>query len=139
MSVSDSLRKRVREAAYNRCGYCQIPGEYVYAPMEIDHLLPIAAGGTDDEANLWIACPWCNSYKHDQTEARDAVSNEIVRLYNPRTDVWGDHFAFDEHDKARILGISMIGRVTAAALRFNNDDALNFRRLLVRLGLYPQL
>lgn len=137
MSISETTRKRVRLAAGNRCGYCQIPGEYVYASMQIDHLLPIAVGGTDDEANLWLACPWCNAYKGDQTHAQDNVSGETTRLFNPRTDLWLDHFQWDAEDKAHIVGLSIIGRVTTTTLRLNNDDALNFRRLLVRLRLYP--
>lgn len=56
MSVTDSPRAKVRQAANNRCGYWQIDGHLVYAPMEIDHLLPQAKGGSDEEDNLWIAC-----------------------------------------------------------------------------------
>lgn len=26
-------------------------------PMHLEHIVPIAAGGTSDEDNLWLACP----------------------------------------------------------------------------------
>jgi len=33
--------------------------------LEIDHMIPKARGGTDEEANLWLACRMCNSFKLD--------------------------------------------------------------------------
>jgi 5-methylcytosine-specific restriction endonuclease McrA len=42
MTVSDSLRERVRAAALYRCGYCRVPEIYVYAAMNVDHIIPIA-------------------------------------------------------------------------------------------------
>jgi hypothetical protein len=41
------------------------------ARLEIEHIIPLAKGGTDDETNLWLACPICNGHKSDKTEAAD--------------------------------------------------------------------
>ena len=35
--------------AEDRCGYCQSAQRYVFAPLEIEHILPIARGGSDEE------------------------------------------------------------------------------------------
>lgn len=92
MSVSETLRKSIIEQAHNRCGYCLVSAQYVYAPMEIDHLIPIAKGGGDDEDNLWLACPRCNNHKSDLLDVFDASTNTSVRLFNPRTQIWTEHF-----------------------------------------------
>ena len=53
--------------------------------LEIDHLMPKARGGTDEEANLWLACRMCNSFKRTQITARDPLYGRRVRLFN----LWG--------------------------------------------------
>jgi hypothetical protein len=45
------------------CRYCGArPGSDL---LEVDHLVPRAKGGSDDEANLVTACKTCNSRKSD--------------------------------------------------------------------------
>ena len=40
------------------CAYCDI---YLRdSPYHVDHITPLAAGGTNNENNLAIACPTCN-------------------------------------------------------------------------------
>ena len=51
-----------------------------------------------------------------------------VPLFNPRTDVWQEHFALSA-DHAYIIGITPIGRATVAALRFNNPEHVSTRQL----------
>lgn len=72
-SVSEEIRGRVRERAGNRCGYCLSRQEYVLGFLEIDHIIPEARGGTNDEENLWLACRLCNHYKSAQTHGRDPM------------------------------------------------------------------
>nr|WP_277127848.1 HNH endonuclease signature motif containing protein [Chlorogloeopsis fritschii] len=43
--------------------------------MEIDHIIPKAVGGTDDEENLWLASRLCNTFKGIQTHGQDPVTN----------------------------------------------------------------
>ena len=57
--------RRVRQAARNRCGYCLSPQHLVMARLEIEHILPLTKGGSDDDTNLWRAtciltrrCTW---------------------------------------------------------------------------------
>ena len=52
--ISEVVRARVRAQAGDRCGYCLSRQDYVPWPLEIEHIIPKAKGGTDDEENL---CP----------------------------------------------------------------------------------
>lgn len=136
MSISKNLRRRVREQARDRCGYCLVAAEYVYAPMEIDHIRPQALGGGDEEINLWLACPRCNGYKHEQMDAIDPLSNQRVALFNPRFQVWREHFTWG-NDKAEIIGITPCGQATILALKLNHPDSLKQRQRFVKFKWYP--
>ena len=83
MSIAEPVRQRVRQTAQNRCGYCLSHQQYVLGLLEIEHIIPQAKGGTDDEGNLWLACRLCNSYKATQTYALDSISDKLVPLFNP--------------------------------------------------------
>lgn len=136
MTVSPRIRRRVRERARNRCGYCLAPQYLLNCPLELDHLVPAAQGGGDDEANLWLACSLCNTFKSDQRQARDPLTSQIVRLYNPRVDRWSDHFAWNS-DGTLIIGRTPIGRGSVVALQLNNEYAVNVRAVWVRVGIHP--
>lgn len=57
------LSKKIMERDKYTCLYCgQIGGK-----LEIDHVLPISRGGTNDVDNLVTACQHCNRQKHDKT------------------------------------------------------------------------
>src|ERR1044071_7303915 len=87
-----ALDRRVREDARNRCGYCLSPQHLVMARLEIEHILPRAKGGSDDESNLWLSCPLCNGHKSDKTTGEDPYTGKAVPLFNPRQQDWWDHF-----------------------------------------------
>ncbi|MFQ5592536.1 MAG: HNH endonuclease [Anaerolineae bacterium] len=134
--ISDELRARIRAQAGDRCGYCQSQQKYVLGLLEIDHIVPQARGGTDDEENLWLACRMCNSFKGTQTFGRDPVTGRRVRLFNPRRQRWSRHFRWSE-DGTRITGRTMCGRATVVALQLNNLIAVMVRREWVAAGWHP--
>jgi hypothetical protein len=136
MTVPETVRARVRDQAQDRCGYCQIEGQYVYAPMEIDHITPRTLGGTDDEENLWLACPRCNGFKGSQTYGIDPEIGQRVQLFNPRQQKWSSHFRWGE-DQATIIGLTVCGRATVHALQLNFEPNRELRRLFVQAGWYP--
>jgi hypothetical protein len=136
MSISDKLKAKIREAAGNRCGYCQSAQKYVFAPLEIDHIIPVAEGGTDDEVNLWLACRMCNGFKSDNTHGYDPLTGETVPLFNPRTQDWHEHFTWSE-DSTQIIGLTPCGRVTVIVLQMNNLIAVMVRREWVAAGWHP--
>ncbi len=134
--VSPKIDAKIREDAKNRCGYCLLPQEILMGKLEIEHLLPLAAGGTDDIENFWLACSDCNSYKSSKIYVFDSKTERKVRIFNPRTQNWDRHFKFNEN-KTIIIGKTVCGRATAAALKMNNKQAVIARTLWVEAGWYP--
>jgi hypothetical protein len=130
------LRERVGQQAEYRCGYCRAHQIHILGLIEIDHIYPLSLGGTNDEANLWLACRLCNGYKSDQIDAIDPHSGEIVPLYNPRTQDWTQHFAWSD-DGSLVLGLTPTGRATIAALQLNNDISVTVRRQWILVGWHP--
>lgn len=108
------LRRRIAEQAQYRCGYCLTQEAVTGIPMEFDHLRPRSLDGPTTEDNLWLACPLCNDHKGSRVLAIDPESGELVRLFNPRRQIWQEHFAWAEGG-TRIDGISAVGRATVAA------------------------
>jgi hypothetical protein len=91
--------------AEGRCEYCRIPSAEYRLPFQIDHII---AG-------------------------RDPETGEIRPLYNPREDVWGDHFRLDG---AVLVGLTGIGRATVQVLAMNEPEFLAVRETLIKEGVY---
>ncbi|PZO16897.1 MAG: hypothetical protein DCF25_11930 [Leptolyngbya foveolarum] len=92
--ISAALAQRIRTSAQNRCGYCLSPQRLVMARLEIEHIIPLIKGGTNNESNLWLACPLCNGHKSSKIKAADPKTGKSVPLFNPRTQIWADHFCW---------------------------------------------
>jgi hypothetical protein len=134
---SQELREKVKNSAQNRCGYCLAPQKLMMARLEIDHIQPSSKGGTDEEVNLWLACPYCNSHKADKVEAIDPISQESIKLFNPRSQIWREHFDWHENG-TKIIGKTALGRATVSALQLDSDaDAIETRRAWVSVGWWP--
>lgn len=138
MSQSEEIRARVRKQAGDRCGYCRSLQKYVLGILEIEHIVPKAAGGSDDEENLWLACRLCNSYKGTQTQARDPITNRSARLFNPRQQKWSRHFLWTNNGTL-IAGRTACGRATVLALQLNNPYAVTVRQAWVSAGWHPPI
>ena len=136
MAISEEIRARVRAKSGNRCGYCQSLQKYVLGILEIDHIIPKATGGTDNEENLWLACSLCNNYKGIQTHAVDPVTQFCVKLFNPRTQQWLQHFSWSQ-DGTEIIGLTDCGRATVNAIQLNNQISVTVRRQWVSAGWHP--
>ncbi len=119
--ISVETRRLVRAQAQDRCGYCLAPQILVYASLEIDHMIPVAQGGSDDTDNLWLVCRSCNQYKGAQMDAVDPATRRRVRLFNPRRQSWNRHFRWSE-DWTHIIGQTACGRATVVALHLNNPS-----------------
>lgn len=65
MAKRKALSKRLRFRIFARdgfkCRYCGVSS--AQAVLVIDHVIPVAEGGIDDEANLITACEPCNQGK----------------------------------------------------------------------------
>jgi hypothetical protein len=134
--IPPALRERVSQQAGYRCGYCLSSQELLGMPMTIEHLIPETEGGPTVEDNLWLSCVRCNLFKRTQTHAVDPETGERVPLFDPRRDVWNEHFRWDDRG-VEILGTTPRGRATCIALRLNNEDIVVTRRLWVAAGWWP--
>lgn len=133
---SEAVRQRVREAFEDRCAYCLGAQQYVLGKHEVEHIIPKAQGGGDEEWNLCLACRLCNSHKSMRLEALDPLSQTVVPLFNPRAQAWRDHFHWSQ-DGVKIVGLTPIGRATVEALQLNNEIAITVRRNWVLVGWHP--
>jgi hypothetical protein len=104
--------------------------------LEIEHIVPNARGGTDDEDNLWLACRLCNNFKNNQTHGLDKQTGELVAIFNPRSQVWSDHFEWSI-DGSQVIGRTATGRASVAVLRLNNAIAVTVRKEWVVAGWHP--
>ncbi|AFZ58974.1 HNH endonuclease [Anabaena cylindrica FACHB-243] len=134
--ISEEVRVRVRTQANHQCGYCRSLQKYVLGILEIEHIIPKAKGGTDDEENLWLACRLCNSYKGTQTHGLDQITDRKIKLFNPRQQKWSRHFAWTNNG-THIMGLTACGRVTVLALQLNNIYAVTVRQAWVTAGWHP--
>jgi 5-methylcytosine-specific restriction endonuclease McrA len=122
--LSKTQDREIRSDAKSRCGYCLGEQKYILAWLEIEHILPRSKGGTSTRENLWLACPYCNTFKGSQTQGVDPATQRTLVLFNPRKQIWKNHFEFGP-DQATIIG------------NLNYDLALETRKLWVNVGWYP--
>lgn len=77
MAERKPISKKLRFEIFKRDGFkCQYCGKS--APdvvLEIDHVIPVAHGGTNDIANLVTACRECNSGKGARELTDEALAN----------------------------------------------------------------
>jgi 5-methylcytosine-specific restriction endonuclease McrA len=123
--MNDAAKARVRERAGKRCEYCRLDQEdSPLAALHVEHIIPRKHGGTDDADNLALACVDCNLHKGPNLTGIDPETGKVTRLFNPRHDLWDDHF---ERQGIHIAGKTPIGRTTVRVLNMNSDDQLALR------------
>lgn len=127
----------VAERAGHRCEYCRAPEALFNLAFEVEHIIARSRGGVDDESNWALACRRCNLRKHDYVDGIDPLTQEKAPLFNPRTDVWHDHFEVREEKPLLIVGKTAIGRATIARLDMNADEQLEARQWWISLRLFP--
>ena len=134
--ISAKIRAKVRKDLRNRCSYCLLPQGILSSLLEIEHILPVSEGGSHEEYNLCLACRECNSHKSSKVYVLDYETEQTVRLFNPRTQVWNEHFEFVENGSV-IIGKTACGRATVTALKMNIKQAVDARKMWVMAGWYP--
>jgi 5-methylcytosine-specific restriction endonuclease McrA len=46
-TISEAVREQVRQRAGDRCEYCLSPQALVMGRLQVDHVLPLAKGGSN--------------------------------------------------------------------------------------------
>ncbi|KAM3108462.1 HNH endonuclease [Phormidesmis sp. 146-33] len=140
--VPNPTRQFVRQRARFLCEYCHSPEFLSPDRFTIDHILPKSQGGSDDPANLALACHRCNERRYNFTIGTDPETQETVPLFNPRNQLWSDHFIWTT-DSTRISGMTKSGRATCDRLDLNDDrydeaDSIRQTRMLwAKAGWHP--
>lgn len=134
MVSQSEVKEIVRSRAGDRCEYCQMHQSLQGATFHVEHIVPRSAGGTNDPANLAWACPSCNLHKSDRIRVSTSGSNESVLLFNPRTDLWTEHFEWDDYS---VIGKTQTGRATVRQLDLNHERRQKVRQAEQLFGLFP--
>ncbi len=130
--ISAALRRLVRTRAQDCCEYCLIPEMASFATHEIDHGIAEKHGGATVEENLALSCKPCNKHKGSDLSSIDPETGEIVRLYQPRRDVWERHFRLED---GVIVPTTDVGRVTVRLLQMNRAARVQERVLAQQAGV----
>ena len=133
-TISIDLRRLVNERAGGRCEYCRLHQATSPYTHEIDHIVARKHGGQTVAENMALSCLACNRRKGSDLTTIDSVTAVVVPLFNPRVQLWTDHFVLHG---ARIDGLTPIGRGTVFLLALNAPDRLARRTTLLFEGLYP--
>src|SRR3954453_10848429 len=91
-NIALETRRIVAVRAHHVCEYCLIAEEDAFFRFQVEHIISRKHGGTSELENLALACVFCNRYKGSDIASLIPETNELVRLYNPRSDRWRDHF-----------------------------------------------
>lgn len=130
--VSASLDREVRRRAAGACEYCRFPEVAHAYPFHIEHVISRQHRGATSLENLALACNLCNLHKGPNVAGIDGETGQLVPLFNPRRDVWTDHFF---RDGVEIKGSTAVGRVTLDLLNMNAPHRIEVRRLCIASGL----
>ncbi|MBZ0281934.1 MAG: HNH endonuclease [Anaerolineae bacterium] len=133
--ISETLRQQVTKRAHGLCEYCQT-AQLIVVTLEIDHIIPESAGGATDLDNLCLCCRGCNSFKQDFQTGIDPNTDQEVALFNPRTQLWNDHFEWGE-EGTMLMGKTATGSATIQRLRINRPTIIASRQLWVQAGWHP--
>lgn len=133
LSLSPALRAQIRELDLAACTYCHSPEQLSVSSFEVDHIVPISAGGLGNLDNLCLACSSCNRLKGSRQEYIDPATGSTVPLFHPRRQLWSDHFGWSQ-DRTQVIGLTATGRATAELLQMNRPQLVRLRRLWHRLG-----
>jgi hypothetical protein len=130
--VPRALLQLVRRRARDRCEYCRLPQFAQEATFHIDHVQPLVDGGVTHADNLALACVTCSLRKGARTSVRLRGSTKLVPLFNPRRDIWAEHFSWTR--AWRLIGRTDTGTATIKALGMNRPAVVGIRQMLVVLG-----
>jgi hypothetical protein len=133
-SIPSALRQLVIERAEGKCEYCLLHQDFSIYSHEVDHIIALKHGGQTTADNLAYSCLSCNRHKGSDFATLDLIGGDIIPLFNPRRQVWAEHFVLNN---ARIEGITSIGQATARLLMFNTPTRTLERQVLIAQGRYP--
>ena len=128
------LRWLVVQRSGDRCEYCHLTQTGQEATFHIDHVRPVTRGGITAADNLALACVSCSLRKGGKETAIDPDTGDEVPIFNPRRDVWPEHFSWEG---VKLIGLTTTGRATIQALDLNRPLVLTIRQEEAAVGRHP--
>lgn len=134
--MPSSLRQLVRDRAGARCEYCHLPDFAALAStFHVEHVIAKQHRGSDEPANRAWSCHRCNFSKGPNLSGVDPLTDNVVRLFDPRRQAWTRHF---EWLGALLVGRTQTGRATIAVLDMNDPQRVELRQMLMDDGDWPE-
>ncbi|HBJ83083.1 MAG TPA: HNH endonuclease [Verrucomicrobiales bacterium] len=122
----------VRARSDGLCEYCLLHERDIGWTFHLDHVIAEKHAGPTDDHNLSNCCPDCNRRKG--SDIATMVKGDVVRLFNPRIDLWHEHFSLDG---AFIRAKTPVGEGTIRLLGLNDRHRVAIRRSLIAEGRFP--
>ncbi len=123
----------MRRAGY-RCEYCRVSQSDFLIGFHVDHIRSLKHGGSSSLENLALACSDCNAHKG--TDLGTFLGNDhtsFTRFFNPRMDVWEDHF---ETEAGAIYSKTEVAEATIRIFQFNEIDRVIVRQAEADAGRF---
>jgi hypothetical protein len=124
---SPTVRIFVSYRAFHCCEYCKISEDASFIPFQIDHIISLKHGGKNLRINLAWSCFSCNNNKGSDIGTILLPNKKFVRFFNPREDIWEDHFKMEDGE---IILLTEIAEATNKILKLNDIDRIMERRLI---------
>ena len=135
--MNQKQREFVRQRAGGRCEYCRLPQFAALAvQFHCEHIRARQHHGSHDASNICFCCRNCNLYKGPNQTAYDPGTDELVTLFNPRTEKWEEHFRLED---GLVIGISPKGRATVELLQMNMTQSVQIREFAFPIENLPDL
>lgn len=142
-SLPNGVRFEVFKRDKFRCQYCGKPSPE--AVLQVDHIHPVAEGGTDEIANLVTSCFECNSGKSDKLLSDDtAVAKQRAELERQQERLeqiemiaqWRQSLAGVE-ERAIEVAVQELRRWTNGSVSLSELGATEMRKHIRKHGLEP--
>jgi hypothetical protein len=134
--IGATLRREVVRRAGEICEYCLIHQDDALLGCAVDHVVSEKHGGRTELDNLALSCTLCNRRKGTDLASIVPDTGRVVALFNPRRDVWTEHFRLSRDDLA-IHPRTDTGAATVRLLGLNDFHRQAERALLREERRYP--
>ena len=92
-----------------------MPQSCTQLPHEVDHIRAQKHNGPSTPENLCWSCALCNSFKGSDVSAYTAATDELTRLFNPRIDIWSEHFDWNDGVHSHAVPMSPVSFINHGA------------------------
>jgi hypothetical protein len=124
-----ATRAAVRQRAGDCCEYSRLrQSDFPFSRFQIERIIAQQHGGGDEQDNLVLACDRCNVHTGPNLSDVEPVGGQVVRLFDPRRDIWDEHFL---RNGPYLAGRTPTGRSTVSVLKMNEPARVELRRLLL--------